>query len=266
MNRRSLHTLRPASLPLPGVLLLMMLGGCGTTHRSLEHAPSTVDEQTRPDFMVAFQRTLQRDMATAIAGSLIGPIDLHITLDRRNALLGCKASRPRPTTMRAFPATLMPSSYKDLAEAVERQCWKSIYPQVPAALHEADGTIEVIAPLIMMPSPASQALDQRWRLNYAQREFFWQQLLLDHPVHSIGKAVIHFQADARGKVESCLVNLIPTAARPDAFEPDGNLQALLITRCKGLDLRQLPGFTLDALGKAQGSVSVEYAPWKTSRR
>lgn len=238
---------------------LLTLAGCQS-----RPAPE-VDEQARKTFISDMQRTLTQSMASANTGEHIGAIMLKVTLTRQSVPVRCKAVKPPVKPPFALPSDAIPTDFQALTSLVEAQCWKTIYPRVPAEMLEADGTVDVHAPLYIMLPRAAQAPNTLRRKAYAQRDFFWQQLLRDQPVTSIGKASVYYQANAQGKVEGCLVQLFPHPLRPDAFRLDGNLQAQLNSRCMALDLSTMPTFEVDAQGLAKGYSEMDYAPWLVNR-
>lgn len=96
---------------------------------------------------------------------------------------------------------------------------------------------------------------------YRQIRFFREQLFVGHDPQSIGVASFHFIADAQGKVSECMVNLNQSPYRSQGFKVDSALQQRLVTQCKRLDLRQMPGFANYPQGLPQGYVEVDYSPW-----
>lgn len=245
--------------PLLAAAALITLTGCQS-----KPAPE-VDEQARQTFVTDMQRTLMHSMATADTGEQIGAVLLDVTLDRQSAPTRCKAVRAPVKYRMGLPTDVVPTDIIALTRLVEAQCWKTIYPVVPEAMRDEDGTVDVRAPLYIVLPHADQAPGTLRRKAYAQRDFFWQHLLRDQPVTSIGKATLYYQANAQGKVEGCLVQLYPHPLRTDAFRLDGNLQAQLNSRCMALDLSKLPGFEVDAQGLATGYTEMDYAPWRVNR-
>ncbi|MFJ4156936.1 hypothetical protein ACIPZF_19335 [Pseudomonas sp. NPDC089752] len=235
------------------------LAGCQSAPVSKE------DEQKRQSFINDMQRTLIHSMATADTGEQIGAVLLEVKLDRQSAPTSCKAIRAPVKYQMALPAGVMATDIKALTRMVEAQCWKTIYPVAPAAMREEDGTVHVLAPLYIVLPRSEQAPGTLRRKAYAQRDFFWEHLLRDQPVTSIGTASLYYQANAQGKVEGCLVQLYPHPLRKDAFKLDGNLQAQLNSRCMALDLSKLPGFEVDEQGLATGYSEMNYAPWRVNR-
>ncbi|MBP2262966.1 hypothetical protein [Pseudomonas sp. BP8] len=248
------------------LLSLLALAGCQSPSSTSTETPEPVDPQVMQQFMTDMQQTLQSNIANAVRGTLVGAVQLHISLNQANEPVACAAKVPGPKLANLLPASAQRSDFKRLATAVEAQCWKTIYPAAPAAAREKDGTVEIVAPLILMPaSNPQQSVNSAWSVRQEQREFFWQQLLREQPVDSIGVAVIRYQADALGKVQGCMVELRPSAVRADAFRMDGGLQARLSSACMALNLQRMPGFALDPQGKIEGFSLVEYAPWKVGR-
>ncbi|KIY41089.1 hypothetical protein TZ03_09340 [Pseudomonas sp. 10-1B] len=239
---------------------LIVLAGCQNRPASEE------DKQARKTFVSDMQQALRLGIATADTDKQIGVVMLDVTLDQNSAPISCKASKAPIKYETVLPTDLQRSDFKALASMVEAQCWKTIYPAVPKSLREENGTVEVRAPLFVVLPAFAQAPDSARRQANAQREFFWQQLLRDQPVNSIGRASLYYEANAQGKVQGCLVQIYPHPNRPDDFRLDGQLQAELNRRCMALDLHSLPGFKVDTDGVAKGYSELEYAPWKVGRQ
>jgi hypothetical protein len=248
---------------LPLVLListLIALSGCQSRN------PPAVDEQTLKAFTGDMQQALKLGIATADVDEQVGVVMLDVTLDRHSAPTACKASKAPPKYEMQLPADVRRSDFKALASMVEAQCWKTIYPVVPEGMRDKDGTVEVRAPMFVLLSAAAQAPGTPRRQVIAQREYFWQHLLRDQPVNSIGRVSVYYQANAQGKVEDCLVQIYPHPLRPNDFRLDGKLQAELNSRCLAMDLSRLPGFSADMHGVAKGYSELEYAPWRVGRQ
>ncbi|CAM4115126.1 hypothetical protein CCOS865_03609 [Pseudomonas reidholzensis] len=256
------HPLRPLPIAL---LCLLTLAGCKTSEPAATDTAEAIDPKVMQQFVGDMQKTLQTNIANAVRGTLVGAVKLSIKLDQTYAPVACKAQEPGPKLASLLPADANRSDFKSLAAAVEAQCWKTVYPPVPAGAYDEDGTVEIVAPLILMPSANQQPPNPAWVARQQQREFFWQQLLREQPVDSIGVAIIRYQANSQGKVQGCLIELRPSAARADAFRMDGGLQSRLSSACMALDLQRMPGFAPDPQGKMEGFALVEYAPWKVGR-
>ncbi|HKS11805.1 MAG TPA: hypothetical protein VJS90_02085 [Pseudomonas sp.] len=256
------------ALPLlSGLLALSMLPGCQTNNPA-----STPDAETRAaqaqaktTFVRQFQQVLIHDLAAANRDGLSGSLSLMVTLDRQNRPVACEVQRTRPSLLKNLPQGQSAFYPQALSDLVVEQCWKGIYPRVPAHMIGDDKTIDVLAPLFVLPQ-GPEGMSAGWRTDNARRDFFWQQLMREQPVDSIGVASVIYRGDAQGKVLDCVANLHPNPLRPDAYKVNGTLQETLSTRCKALDLRAMPGFEPDAQGMVLGSVLVEYAPWKVGRR
>ncbi|GHS80196.1 hypothetical protein PAGU2196_10300 [Pseudomonas sp. PAGU 2196] len=252
---------------LPPALLsaaLIAMAGCQASPSTDTQAAA--DAQAFKTFTVEMQRALERSIALAPTGRQLGAVTLQVTFDRHSAPVACKASKAPFKYGALLPADVMPSDHQALANLVEALCWKTIYPVVPASLFGGEATLDVRAPIIVqLPASIQAPGSARQRAN-AQREYFWQQLLRDQPVTSIGKATVFYQANAQGKVEGCLVQLSPTRLREAAFRLDGNLQAQLNSRCMKLDLSTMPGFSTNEQGTAEGYSELDYAPWKVGRQ
>lgn len=241
-------TLSPALL----ITALICLAGCKN------HSSSKVDEQTLKTFTRDMQQALTRSIAMANTGEQAGAVLLKVTLDRHSAPLRCESGRAPLTYELKMPAGVMPTNLKGLNALVEAQCWKTIYPVVPQEMLDENGEVEVRAPIVVV-------LPAQRHSGIAQQQFFWESLLRDQAVTSIGRASVYYEANAQGHVEGCLVQLYPHPLRRDAFRLDGNLQAQLNSRCMALDMRKMPGFATDERGLARGYSEVDYAPWRVGR-
>ncbi|QHG64442.1 hypothetical protein C2H86_08480 [Pseudomonas putida] len=251
--------LKSPSLALLAVAMFL-LTGCQS-----RVAPA-VDPQVRQTFVSDMQQALKLGIATADTDKQVGVVMLTVFLDRYSAPTSCKASKAPLKYEMQLPADVKRSDFKSLASLVEAQCWKTIYPVVPDGLREVDGTVEVRAPMFVLLPAATQAPGTPRRQANAQREYFWQHLLRDQPVNSIGRVSVYYQANAQGKVEDCLVQIYPHPLRPNDFRLDGKLQAQLNSRCLAMDLSRLPGFSADMHGVAKGYSELEYAPWRVGRQ
>lgn len=251
-----LKSLSPAFL----AAAVFLLSGCQS------HVPAKVDPQTWKTFVSDMQQALKLGIATADTDEQVGVVMLTVKLDQHAAPTRCKASKAPIGLEMQLPAEVKRSDFKALASMVEAQCWKTIYPVVPEGMREEDGTVEVRAPIFVLLPAAAQAPGTPRRQVNAQREYFWQHLLRDQPVNSIGRVSVYYQANAQGKVEECLVQIYPHPLRPNDFRLDGKLQAQLNNHCLAMDLSRLPGFSPDMHGVAKGYSELEYAPWRVGRQ
>lgn len=240
---------------IPILCLVAALAGCHN------RTAQPVDEQARQAFTRDMMQVLQRGIRQADTGAQVGAVSLKITLDRHSAPIGCEATRARAKHRLLLPSDVSTTDFQALARLVEAQCWKNIYPLVPPTMVDDDGMTEIVAPMILMLPKKLQAPGTPRRQANAQRDYFWQHLLRDQQVNSIGRASVYYQANARGKVEGCLVRLYPHPMRMAEFRLDGELQARLNNRCMALDLRDLPGFVADQ----QGYTALDYAPWRVGQ-
>ncbi|MNO75807.1 hypothetical protein D3C76_668690 [compost metagenome] len=229
-------------------------------------AASQLDAQALKVFTSEMQQTLQRSVALADTGEQIGVVLLVVNLNRQSAPTRCQVKKAPLKYDALLPYDEKPSNYQALASLVESLCWTTIYPTVPDGLYDQHGNVAVQAPIIVALPRASQASGTPRRRANAQRQFFWEHLLRDQSVSSIGTASVFYEANALGKVDGCLVQLSPYPLRTDAFRLDGHLQAELNNRCMQLDLSRMPGFVADEHGRAKGSSVVDYAPWKVGRQ
>ncbi|MGJ7547527.1 hypothetical protein [Pseudomonas alloputida] len=239
---------------------LLLLPGCQS------RVTAEVDPQAQQTFISDMQQALKLGIATADTDEQVGVVMLTVILDRHSSPTSCKASKAPIKYEMQLPADVKRSDYKALASMVEAQCWKTIYPVAPEGMREVDGTLEVRAPMFVLLPAAAQASGTPRRQVIAQREYFWQHLLRDQPVNSIGRVSVFYQANAQGKVEDCLVQIYPHPLRPNDFRLDGKLQAQLNSRCLAMDLSRLPGFSPDMHGVAKGYSELEYAPWRVGRQ
>ncbi|NIF28471.1 hypothetical protein F3J44_19065 [Pantoea sp. Tr-811] len=235
-------------------LLVTALAGC-----QARTAPD-VDAQARKAFIHDVQHAIIGSIATAFTSKQVGVARLQLILDRHSVPVGCKTLRSQAKDNQNLPGDVQRTNEKALAKLVEAQCWKTIYPVVPNAMYGEKDTLELIAPLIVQ-LPLGNGLAQA----NARRAFFWEHLLRDQPVTSVGRASVFYQANAQGKLEACLVQLHPHPLRPDDFRLDGDLQSRLNSRCLALDLSRMPGFAPDMHGVAKGSSELDYAPWRVGR-
>lgn len=252
----ALKSLSPALLSVA----LFLLPGCQS------HVAEKVDPQARKTFVSDMQQALKLGIATADTDEQVGVVMLTVKLDQHSSPTLCKASKAPVRLEMQLPADVKRSDFKALASMVEAQCWKTIYPVVPEGMRDEDGTVEVRAPMFVLLSAAAQAPGTPRRQVIAQREYFWQHLLRDQPVNSIGRVSVYYQANAQGKVEDCLVQIYPHPLQPNDFRLDGTLQAQLNSRCQTMDLSRLPGFSPDMHGVAKGYSELEYAPWRVGRQ
>lgn len=244
----------------------LLVGGCQSRPNP---PPSAADLAAADLFTRHTQTILMRDMAHANVRNLPGVVRLKIRLAADNSTTGCDlqpVDRVRDASLLlAANRTGKSASSAALRRVVLDQCWKSVYPLVPPALREADGTVEIVAPLVMLPASWTAADNASARTRGALHTFVRQRVLVGERVDSIGQVSLLYRTDARGTVEACVVNLTPLAARPDAFRPDADLQARLARRCTGLDLSQVPDLARDDDGRIAGTVQLDYAPWSVGR-
>lgn len=205
---------------------------------------------------------IQGNTSLHIRGNLVGIVRLKFLTDRQGRALACEALAPDASLLERQPVTSRTSPAEVVASVVEDVCWKTVFPQAPDGLYGPEGTLEVILPMIIDQVPEQ---DSGWLRNNAQRAFLHEHLVSREQFDSIGIAVISFRATAQGRVENCLVNLLPSEARPDAYKLDTALQDRLGEACMKLDMRQVPGFRSNSEAFRTGLVNVEYAPWSLFR-
>lgn len=229
-------------------------------------AQSATEKAAYDKFLAEFQPAVVRHLLATNRQGAVGAKNLRIKFDRTNEMLSCAAESAKAPWVLSSPSMSQRRDSGSLARLVNQECWKIIYPVIPDHFFGPDGTADIVVPLIFGPVPVAAAASQRQRLQYqAQSDYFWQQLLVNRAVDSIGIAGFRFQANTQGQVEGCLVSLDPAPVRRDAFKFDNALQEQLTRQCKTLDLRQMPGFLPDENGRVQGYVEVAYAPGKVGR-
>lgn len=253
-------SLKPSSLFTSLAVSLALLGGC--TSKTEDDKPA-VDPQVMQTFQSDLQTALKSTIAATVEQPVVGAIMLQVSYDREGKAVKCATQNNSPKLSGMMPSDVEKTDPAVLAKVVTDACWKTLYPNAPDALYDKEGRVEVRAPLGLRFDADPFA---RWPVRNAQRSFFEQRLLSHEPVKSVGKAVIRYQADASGHMLGCLVNLGAARMRPADFQLDGALQSRLTSACMKLNLKQMPGFTLNEQQQAIGVVSLEYAPWTTGRQ
>ncbi|WP_125929982.1 hypothetical protein [Pseudomonas putida] len=251
------------SLALLGLATILLLGGCESGPKA--DAAPPVDPKARQAFIEQTMGMLHHDMLAATGGQMAGVLNLEVTLDRDSRPIACSTHRAKASLAVQFPQDMTATDRKLLASTVQSQCWKTVYPKVPAGMQGDKGEVQLVAPLVLLRPPYVSEREQQRRQQHADNQFLWRTLMRDEPVDSVGLALIRYQADAAGRVTGCLVELAPHPVRKDAFRMDGALQARLNRQCLNLDLGQMPGFAPDAHGNFAGNGLLEYAPWKVGR-
>lgn len=255
---------RSARLPV-AVIGVMALTACQAAHTPQSPPPTPSPEQAAyRHFLTQFQTMVGEQMLGANKERAVGARKLVITFDRSNAILSCHAASAKAPLVSAMPTAKERRDAERLGTLIDRECWKVIYPLVPEHFFNEQGTVELVAPMIFPPTHAER--QEARVLRRAQSDFFWQQLMIDRPVDSVGRATFRVQADALGNVQNCLVSLEPVHVRRDAFKLDNPWQTLLTQQCKRLKLQHMPGFTQNEDWRTYATVVVEYAPWKVGRQ
>ena len=242
---------------------LLSLSGC-QSHTPEQAAASAAAQLQQKDekFVTTFQTILRGYALAANEQELTGVMNMILTVDAQNHVVDCSAQR----------GTLLPNEGQNnlrqakLAKLVTELCWTTLFPEVsPKVFADAKDTQKIIAPMVFTPliglSEEQQQLQKKRIDLYRQIRFFREQLFVGHDPQSIGVASFHFIADAQGKVSECMVNLNQSPYRSQGFKVDSALQQRLVTQCKRLDLRQMPGFAYYPQGLPQGYVEVDYSPW-----
>ncbi|MFJ4143661.1 hypothetical protein [Pseudomonas sp. NPDC089734] len=239
---------------------LLALAGC-QSQTAVKSTPEQIKKLEA--FSIGFRVALVSNARVISSELLDGNVKLRVKINRRNEVTFCETE---PYVLPGSPAVPVDPRLSAIAKEA---CWNTLFPLVPTDVFDPDGTAEIVAPLIF--SGESEAVEGDEELTrrrmirvtrYAQSRFFWEQTLRSQPAASIGYADFQYVANAQGQVQGCLVNLRASQQRPEAFKLDADLQARLIAQCKQMNLKQLPGFSVDPQGVATGRVRVEYMPWK----
>lgn len=228
-------------------------------------APPRAGDPSEQTFKAGMIEALHRSIREADTGRQVGAVSLHVMLDRRSAPIECKASRAPAKYQNQMPSDVPRSDFLALASLVESQCRRAIYPLAPANMLSDEGIVDVIAPMMLMLPWEAQAPGTPGRQANARRDYFWNNLLRDQPVSSIGRVSVYWRADAEGRVDGCLVQLRPHPLRAAEFRLDGDFQARLNGRCMALDLSDLPYFSVEHQGFAEGYSELDYAPWRVGQ-
>lgn len=192
---------------IPILWLVAALAGCHN------RTAQPVDEQARQAFTRDMMQVLQRGIRHADTGAQVGAVSLKITLDRQSAPIGCEATRARAKHRLLLPSDVPTTDFQALARLVEAQCWKNIYPLVPPTMVDDDGITEIVVPMILMLPKELQAPGTPRRQANAQRDYFWQHLLRDQQVNSIGgsRCTTRRMPKARSRAAWCDFTRIPCA-------------------------------------------------------
>ncbi|NCE89386.1 hypothetical protein [Pseudomonas sp. L13] len=262
------------NLSFPCVRLLMLLGavllslsGC-KSHTPAEAAAiaATIQQQEDRKFISEFQTVLYSNSLAANAHGLQGAVDMQMTVDAQNNVVGCSARSSRY-------GKNISNGQDDLriGRLVTEICWSALFPTVrPEVFIDSNDTQTIIAPVIFLPLKGlsdKQKEQQNKNIEmYRQTRFFRENLISRQDIDSVGVTTFYFIATAEGQVRECLVNLDRSPYRPQKFKIDNALQQRLSTQCKQLNFQQIPGFNPSKDGLFQGHVSVEYSPWMNRRK
>ena len=246
---------------------LLSLSGC-QSHTPEQAAASAAAQMQQKDekFVTTFQMILRSYALAANEQELTGVMNMIMTVDAQNHVVDCSTKR----------GTLLPNQdlnnlrQAKLGKLVTDLCWTTLFPEVsPKVFADAKDTQVIVAPMVFTPLLGMSEEEQQKhtaRIDfYKQIRFFREQLFAGHAIDSIGVASFHFIADAQGKVSECMVNLNQSPYRLQGFKVDSALQQRLVTQCKLLDLRQMPGFANYPKGLPTGYVQVDYSPWMNGR-
>ena len=216
--------------------------------------PEQIEQQNLRMFIARFQYSLKESALDANEAGVTGEVRLLVKINRKNEIVSCETRKPALAQLAGDDPRL--------AVLAKDACWRMIAPEVPANMFAEDDLLEIIAPLIYTPLTQSQRelMQSRYR-RYAQGRFFADRTLFQSPPDSIGTATFHYQADARGNITGCIVNLDSKAARRSAFKYDTAMQSRLSEQCKQLDISQMPGFKVDEKGVSNGTAFFDYSPW-----
>ncbi|RFD23986.1 hypothetical protein CER19_27525 [Pseudomonas sp. GL93] len=246
---------------------LLPLAGC-QSHTPAEAAAIAAATQQQEDgkFTSDFQTVLYRNSLAANALGLQGAVDMQMTVDSQNNVVGCSARSSRYEQRIA-------SGQDDLriGRLITDICWNALFPEVrPEVFVDSKDTQTIIAPVVLVSLRGLSDKQKEHQKNniemYKQIRFFRENLMTKQDIDSVGVATFHFVSTAEGLVRECLVNLDPSAYRPKKFKIDNALQQRLSTQCKHLNFQQMPGFNPNKDGLFQGYVSVEYSPWMNRQK
>ncbi|AIG02569.1 Uncharacterised protein [Pseudomonas fluorescens] len=247
---------------------LLSLSGCQSHTPEQAAAVAAAQVQQKDEkYTKTFTMILRSYALAANEQELTGVMNMIMTVDAQNHVVDCTAKR----------GTLLPSEGQNnlrqakLASLVTELCWTTLFPEVsPKVFADAKDTQVIVAPIVFNPLLGMSAEQQQRhtaRIDlYKQIRFFREQLFAGHDIGSIGVASFHFIADAQGNVSECLVNLNQSPYRSQGFKVDSALQQRLVTQCKLMDLRQMPGFANYPKGLPLGYVQVDYSPWMNGRK
>ena len=236
-----------------------LLYGCTS---SAPHADEAVSPAENELFQIAFVMALKESIAPYIQGPANLVIRLKIVINREGRPLSCEARLPTPSVPVQQTEPPPDADMNELIEVAERVCLQAVYPRAPAALYDKRGRLEINAPIRVNVQSGTIADSVRDSL---RQQFFRRHLFAHERVDSIGTALVRYKSDRTGRIQSCLVEVIPTVVRPNSFRMDRALEKRLSQSCMKLNLSRMPGFALNQQQQAEGMISLQYAPWMVER-
>ncbi|RZI25254.1 hypothetical protein EUX58_10740 [Pseudomonas sp. 770NI] len=253
-------------LMLPGAALLPLAGCQHPTPAEAAAITAAIRQQEDGKFTSDFQTVLYRNSLAANALGLQGAVDMQMTVDSQNNVVGCSARSSRYEQK-------ISNGQDDLriGRLVTEICWNALFPEVrPDVFVDANDTQTIIAPVVFLSLAGLSDKQKEHHKNnietYRQTRFFRETLMSRQDIDSVGVATFYFVSSAEGLVRECLVNLDRSPYHPQKFKIDNALQQRLSTQCKQLNFQQMPGFNPNKDGLFQGHVSVEYSPWMNRRK
>lgn len=188
----------------------------------------------------------------------LASLEVRFTIDRQNQVVDCQA---RPVSNPKL-ADRLPFNAK-VAERMNRLCWQTVLPPMPAKLMDEGPTTELIAPLLF-PEKASDPQDHaREAALYARNAYFWQHLFANRPLASIGRARLSGILDEHRNVRACEVAIEPHPMRRHEFKQDQALLDHLSQACVQLgNVPLIPRQSLNVRGLHVFIVNLDYSPWR----
>lgn len=235
---------------------------CGSISVAV-HADETVSSAENELFQIAFVMALKESITPYIQGPLNLKIRLKIVIDREGRPLSCGATLATPSVPAQQTEPPLDADMNELITVAELVCLQAVYPRAPAALYDKHGRLEINAPILVNVQSETIADSVR---NSLRQQFFRRHLFAHERVDSIGIALVRYKSDQTGRIQGCLVELIPTVVRPSSFKIDRALEKRLIQSCMKLDLNKMPGFSLLRHSRHHQTLSVHYTPWMIGKQ
>lgn len=240
---------------------LPLLASCQSTEPSANNSEISIQDKRKLQWFVRdFSEALMRNGQIANTELLEGSLDMLVTVNRQNQVIGCSTRPTQNAQLKMYPYN------PRLARLIEPVCWNSVFPEVPVEMFGTESEQIIVAPLVFN-TPDSVNRSRLQKMNderYTTEQFFWKNLLVQQPLDAVGLAWFKATANAEGVVQTCSITLGPHPYRPLAFKLDNALLQRLGEQCKRLNLARLPGFKVDAEGVATVRSLIEYTPWRQS--